>query len=58
MHFVDLDVHFVVDVCFVAYNRKFMHYLLMYDVVKDYVERRAPLRVGAHRAGARGGRAR
>ena len=26
------------------YNRTFMHYLLMYDVVKDYVERRAPLR--------------
>jgi uncharacterized protein YciI len=26
------------------YNRNFMHYLLMYDVVKDYVERRAPLR--------------
>ena len=29
-----------------------MHYLLMYDVVKDYVERRAPLR-SAHIALAR-----
>lgn len=29
-----------------------MHYLLMYDVVKDYVERRAPLRA-AHIALAR-----
>ena len=29
-----------------------MHYLLIYDVVEDYVERRAPLR-GAHLALAR-----
>jgi uncharacterized protein YciI len=36
-------VNFYVElVC--SYNRRFMHYLLMYDVVNDYVERRAPLR--------------
>jgi uncharacterized protein len=36
-------LNFVVEfVC--SYNRSFMHYLLMYDVVNDYVERRASLR--------------
>jgi uncharacterized protein YciI len=34
-----------------------MHYLLMYDVVPDYVERRAPLRA-AHLALARAAQAR